>query len=197
MRDIRYLFSSILVAGLCMAVPVNANLSSSSSSDTSSECVKKGERGRRGPQGQRGITGQQGRQGPTGPAGFQGAQGPEGPIGPQGTPAGTIYTPICQFGATNIFGTIPFTNGAGIEDGYTYVIAAGVLTITPSACLATDYTVVATATDLFGNDVSIHVTTGVGCSFTLVPSATNIQAISFIAFACNNPPDQGETNAQN
>ena len=194
MRDIRILFSSMLVASLCMIVPGNAAVSTSSDSASCRKCIRKGDRGKKGPQGHRGRAGDEGDLGPRGAQGPQGNQGPQGPFGPQGSPPGSVFTPICPSGATNIFGTIPFETGAGVGDGYTFSVAAGALTITPTDC-GNGYVVVATATDAFGNKVPVNVTTGVGCVFTLTPSNTSIQAISFIAFACN-AIDQGESNAQ-
>ena len=195
MRDIRILFSSILAAALCITVPGNANVSSSSSSTSSSnKCVRKGENGKKGPQGHRGRTGDEGDQGPQGNQGPQGTQGTQGPTGPQGSPEGSIFTPTCPSGAQNIFGTIPFVNGGGGGNGFTYTVAAGALTISPTDC-GTDYTVVATATDAFGNKIPVNVNTGSGCEFILTPSDTDIQAISFIAFTCRGI-DQGESNAQ-
>ena len=194
MRDIRILFSSVFVAGLCLALPAHAS-SSSDSSSSPTQCVKKGDRGRNGQRGRLGPTGDRGDRGARGPQGPQGNQGVQGPIGPQGSPTGSIFTPICENGATNIFGTIPFVNGAGIEDGYTYTVAAGVLTITPTDCGANGYVVVATATDPFGKKVPINVISGPGCVFTLRPDNLDITAISFIAFACNAPPE-GENNGK-
>lgn len=188
MKEFRVLLSGVLLASLCTTASGEASSSSSSDSSSSSpSCIKRGRTGEVGPHGRKGPTGDQGEDGPRGEQGPPGDQGPQGPTGPQGNPPGSVFTPTC-FGVAsegiNIFGNIPVaTNGSGSGLGYTWSVTSGVLTINP-VCVGNNYTVIATAVDAFGKFVPINVKTGSGCTFTLTPENTNIDAISFIAFAC-------------
>jgi hypothetical protein len=195
MKDIRIVLSSAILASLVSFTPgyaAQSSDSSSSSSSSSASCVEKGDTGKRGPTGHKGRDGDTGDQGRDGPQGPQGLKGADGPVGPQGNPPGSIFTPSCfDGGARNIFGQIPLSNGAGVGLGYTFSVASFVVTITPTTCPASDYTVIATAVDSFGQKVPINVASGPGCTFTLTPSNNTIEAISFIAFACNPAPTGG------
>jgi|GEM_PF-4936109 len=188
MKEFRVLLSGVLLAGLCTTASGEASSSSSSdSSSSSSSCIRRGRTGEDGPRGRKGATGDQGNQGPQGEQGPPGDQGPQGPTGPQGNPQGSVFTPTCEDDgnqAITLFGNIPIdSDGTGIGQGYTWSVTSGVLSISP-VCPGDNYSVVATAVDSFGKFVPINVTTGSGCTFTLTPADIDIDAISFIAFAC-------------